>query len=90
MINFGVRIRLQEWPANPHRQLWEQTETLPAGTLVQVDIGNVPPLPTGDFNWFRSDLEYLMVAEENNSLLTMWRDYLAHLGGENNGTESAK
>jgi len=87
MIQYAVKISLKEWPANPHRQIWEQTETLPAGTIVRVHINNVPPLATGDYNWFRDDLDYQIVAEENNSLLTLWREYLAHLGGEKNGKQ---
>ena len=48
--------------------------------LVRINAGNVAPLDTGDYNWFRNDLRYEVVGELGPAM--QWHAYTLPLGGD--------
>ena len=64
----------------PQRQIWKQTDHLPSGENVLIDLGAQMPLDTGDRLWFRKDLNYYVVGTPK--AVAALRVYLERLGGQ--------
>lgn len=75
---YVYQIRLDPHEANPHRQLWAETENLPAGANVRVMVGNVEPLAVGHYPWFRHDLQFQFVLG-SIPLLMKWQSLTNYL-----------
>lgn len=82
---FVYQIRLDPKEANPHRQLWAETENLPPGANVRVMVGSVEPLAVGHYPWFRKDLHFQFVLG-SIPLLMKWQSLTNYLM-EHNTTE---
>lgn len=77
MLQSAVYIRLKSSVKSPHRQIWEETDSLPAGETVVINAGSVLPLDTGDYLWFRNDLNYVVTG--TFLATTLWQAYLSKL-----------
>ena len=79
-VSAVVEIKPKE---SPHRQIWRASENLPAGSSLFVIANSVIPFDTGDYLWFRQDLNYQVVCDPDK--VEPWTDYFQAAGGDQGG-----
>jgi hypothetical protein len=79
---FVLELRLVDNWGNPNRYILAETAHIEPGVLVRVYVGNIDPLLTGDYAWFRRDLVFQFLAS-NAQTLHKWQLLLAELESSN-------